>query len=465
MQSLCLRRSGRIGLAAIVGAALAATATAQDDLDDILGGFEDEDPGFEVQAPTDGDTTEPPTWWDLSGSFELSGSVNYLRHDSATGTNYVGLQRLRSRLNLQLDLDLAEDWQARIESWGFYDSAYAINGRRHYTGAVLSDYELDAEIGEAWIHGKLHDALDVKLGRQIVIWGRSESLRVLDVLNPLDNREPGRVDIEDIRRPLGMLRVDAYRWLWDGEWNLSAIAIPEIRFSRNPVVGSDFSPLLMSLPKDEPKDFKDTEAAAALTAIFSGWDFSLHGAWFWNDTPRFHFDPTKPDPGRLVYDRLWMVGAGGNYTKGSWLFKGEIAYLDGFGFDGSDDKARVDVLIGFEYYGLTNVTISVEGTNRHLFDYEDALLSSPYFVRQDSQEIALRYTQSFFNEKLAVTGLVVLVGWNGGDGSIVRLSADYELRDALGIGAGIVLYQKGDLPPLNSWGRNDRLIFNLKWSF
>ncbi len=55
-----------------------------------------------------------------------------------------------------------------------------------------------------------------KVGRQIVIWGRSESLRVLDVLNPLDNREAGRVDIEDLRRPLAMVRVDAYQKLWDG---------------------------------------------------------------------------------------------------------------------------------------------------------------------------------------------------------------------------------------------------------
>jgi hypothetical protein len=343
--------------------------------------------------------------------------------------------------------------------------AYAINGRRQYTQAVRNAYELDAEVGEAWVYGKLHDKLDIKVGRQIVIWGRSESLRVLDVLNPLDNREPGRVDIEDLRRPLGMARVDGYHQMWKGDWSLSAIAIPEIRFDRSPVVGSDFFPSPVPLTVDEPKDFEDTEAAAALTAIFSGWDFSLHGAWFWNDDPRFQLDPTKPDPNRFVHDRLWMVGAGGNYTTGSWLFKAEAAYLDGFGFDFTSDKSRADVLVGFEYYGLLNTTISVEGTNRHVFHHQDILEASPYRVFENTQEIALRYSQNFFNEKLDVTALAVLIGWNGGNGSVVRLSADYELAEALNVGGGILLYQNGDKPPIDAWGRNDRLIFNLKWSF
>ena len=163
-------------------------------MDDILGGFDEEDPTFEVTASSDVAPMGEPRWWDLSGSLEASGSFNYLRHKSATGTNYFGLQRLRGRVNLQLDADLSEGWKARLEGWAFYDTAYAIYGRERYTKEVLNDYQFDAQVGEAWIYGSLLDWLDLKVGRQIVIWGRSESLRVLDVLNPLDNREPGRAD-------------------------------------------------------------------------------------------------------------------------------------------------------------------------------------------------------------------------------------------------------------------------------
>jgi hypothetical protein len=423
-------------------------------MEDILGGFEEE-PEFLVEEES---PTQDERWWDLSGSVELSGSYNYRHHRSDTGTSYFGFQRLRLRGNLQLDLELPYDWAFRGEGWAFFDPAYQFQGRRKYTRAVLDAYEDDAEFGEVWLAGSLHDRVDVKLGRQVQIWGRSESLRVVDVLNPLDNREPGRVDLEDLRRPVGMLRVDGYL----GDWSLTGLVIPEIRFDHRPQVGSDFFPGSFEPPSLEPDDFEDLELAGKLTGIFSGWDVTFLGAWFWNDTPRLARNP----PLRLVHDRLWLVGSAGNYTKGSWLAKYEVAFVDGLGFASeSGDKSRLDAMLGVEYYGLVDTTITVEGLNRHLFEYSGRQRRAPDFVRQDSQEIAARVTRSFMNERITTTVVAVLLNWNARDGSIVRFDAEYDIRDALTLGGGILLYQTGDLPPLSQWGRNDRLFFSLKWSF
>lgn len=413
-------------------------------------------------------------WWDLTGSLELSGSLNFRSHRSATGTPYGGLQRLRNRLNLQLDLELPKqaaegdrawlgafaDWRLRLAGWGYYDLAYLLNGRDRYTSRVRSTYERDAEVGEMWLRGSLGDAVDFKLGRQIVIWGRSETLRVVDVLNPLDNLEPGRVDLEDLRRPVGMLRMDVYA----SDWTVSAIAIPELRFDRNPAVGSDFFPGTVEPPECRPSDVEDLELAAAVTGIFRGWDVSFHTAWFWNDEPRFRRDI---QPAVLGHDRLWLLGSAGNYTAGGWLWKYELAYLGGLRFFGGDggQKGRLDALLGVEYYGFTDLTVVVEGLDRHLLDYEPALRDSPDLRREDSQEFAVRVTRNFLHETLHATALAVILGWDGGDGSLARFDVEYDLRDALKVGAGILLYQQGDLPPLDAWARNDRLFFSLKWSF
>jgi len=342
-----------------LGPAQAGHADESEDLDDILGGFEEEDPEFAVDIDTSLSTQS--RGWDLSGSYELSGSINYLHHRSDTGTNYTGLQRLRNRLNLQFDARPAEDWEVRVEGWAFYDFAYALQGRDHYTRKVLSDYQRDAQLGETWIRGSLHENIDIKLGRQVVIWGRSETLRVLDVLNPLDNREPGRADLEDLRLPVSMARVDGY---WD-DWSLSLIAIPEMRFDNNPVVGSDFYPGTQALPQEKPADFRTWDTAAALTGIFSGWDISFHAASYRDDQPRF-----KADELALVHDRLWMLGVGGNFTTGSWLFKYEFGYVDGLGFFEGPKRNRVDAFLGVEYYGFTDTTIVLEVLNRHLLRYE-----------------------------------------------------------------------------------------------
>ena len=445
-------------IALLLAAALPVRAQASDDLDSVLGGFEDEAPDL---AAHDADAGNERIW-DLSGSVEISGSSNYLAHRSDTGTDYSGLQRLRNRANLQLDVNLPLDWKMRAEGWGFYDVAYAINGRSDYTDEVLDEYEWDAEVGEAWLAGGIGERIDVALGRQVVIWGRSESLRVLDVLNPLDNREPGRVDLEDIRRPVSMLNVKGYL----GDWSAALLAIPEIRFDSNPVVGSDFFPGTIELSERRPDHFEDGELAFAVNGIFSGWDVSFHGAWFWNDLPRLDAPAAAPLPERLVHDRLWMVGSGGNYTRGSWLLKAELAYLDGLGFFGvDDDKGRFDVLIGAEYYGVADTTFVVEIVERHLFEHERAIRRAPNFAREDSQEIALRLSRNFWNDTLHATLVGIVLGLDARDGSIARFDLSYDVLDALTVGVGLLLYQQGDLPPLDAWADNDRVIFSAKWSF
>lgn len=451
------RRSAHGPLGAALALALLASpalAADDDDLSDVLEGFEDSDPRFEVERE---DAAPDERRFDLSGSLEISGSYNVVPHRSDTGTYYGGLQRLRNRANLQLDAELPWDWRLRFGGWGFGDAAYVIQGRQRYTSDVRREYEVDADVGEAWLAGEIAPRVDLKVGRQVVAWGRSESLRVLDVLNPLDNREPGRIDLEDLRRTVTMLRLDAYA----GDWSLTAVAVPEIRFDLNPVVGSDFFPGVVELPEHKPRQLRDGELAGALTGVFSGWDVSLHGAWFWDDRPR----PDGALPTRLVHDRLWLVGAGGNTTAGSWLFKGELAFVDGVAFGGSGERRRLDALLGVEYYGLRNTTLVAEIANRHVFDHEAKLRRAPNFVREETTEIALRLTRSFWRERLRVTLLGIVLGIDARDGSIARADLEYDLADALTASVGVLLYQSGELPPLDGWERNDRIFFGLKWSF
>jgi hypothetical protein len=80
-------------------------------------------------------------------------------------------------------------------------------------------------------------------------------------------------------------------------------------------------------------------------------------------------------------------------------------------------------------------------------------------------EIAFRLQRDFLRERLHVTLLAVGFGKDLEDGSVIRLGADYELRDALSIGGGVLLYQDGDLPPLSAFGRNDRVYLHAKYSF
>ena len=96
---------------------LAMGRARADEMDDVLGGFDDEESEIFDADPSAVDAVEQerPSW-DLDGSYELSASINYLDHDSSSGSDYTGVMRLRNRLNLELDFELPRDWEARISS-------------------------------------------------------------------------------------------------------------------------------------------------------------------------------------------------------------------------------------------------------------------------------------------------------------------------------------------------------------
>ena len=127
-------------------------------------------------------------------------------------------------------------------------------------------------------------------------------------------------------------------------------------------------------------------------------------------------------------------------------------------------RSRVDVMVGLEYYGFSETTIAVEIAERHLFNHNDIIRAFPNSTREDSVEWTLRYTADWLNAKLSTTVLLSAFGYKFQDGFVVRAQGEYELSDALTFTGGILVFEDGNLPPLDTWYRNDRLFFDLKYS-
>ncbi|MCP4695895.1 MAG: hypothetical protein GY862_03450 [Gammaproteobacteria bacterium] len=314
--------------------------------------------------------------------------------------------------------------------------------------------------GEAYLQGSLAKHLDLKIGRQIVVWGKSDNLRVSDVLNPLDGRERGMVDIEDLRRPLFMSKLDYYH----GNWNVSALAIHEIRFNKTPVYGSDYYPFARPQPPEAVPDSggANTEYALALNGIFSGWDLALYRARFFDDQP---YRATLPGgAGELRHSRLTMTGLAANIAMGNWLFKGEAARFDDVRYTELPGEAnkRSDFLLGVEYTGFHDTALSLEAVNRHLH-LSASNLADVNLKKRDEFQGAFRYQGDFMHSRLHLVLLAAVMG-NGG-GGFTRFTAAWDLADALTVTGGLIVYRSGNTIPFNAIGDNDRLFAELKYSF
>lgn len=479
--------------------ALASINTAaQESMDDVLGVFEELDDELVYDQDADIATagTTGPLGWEHTGSLVLSYAWNYEDHFSSTGTDYKGLSKLRLRANWQADKEFNENWSARVSAYVYHDLAYQLNDRSDYTDQVLDEYETDIDTQELYLLGKLSSNADLKLGRQVVIWGRADNLRVLDVLNPLDSLEPGLADIEDLRLPVTMAKLDYYLPGKLSGWKMSFIAIPEIRSSKYPPVGSDFNYTTdlngqaTEFYDDIPDDWKHQNWGAAVSGTVKKWDITLNAARFWRDTPTLdvrNFDTSNLPASIAIFDqtaylkhsRVDMLGGSLQTTTGSWLFKTELAWFDGndytgYGFynvpgigtiplpDRNYRRDQLDTLLGAEYFGIANTTISLELVNRHIIDYEENMAIGG--VEENETEIAFRITRNFINDRLDVT--FVTINFNeGDDGSITRLDAKYEIRGGLNATAGILVFGSGETDPLAAYQDNDRVFAELKWSF
>jgi hypothetical protein len=432
--------------------------------DEALEGFDSE--AEDVAAPSREDSEL--SRFSLDGYFKLSSVYSYRSHKAnGTGTSWKGLTRLRPEVKLELDVDLADSWQARIAGFAFYDLAYAINGRNDYSDDVLNNYETEVELGEAYLQGSLASDLDLKAGRQIVVWGRSDNLRITDVLNPLDLRWPGLVDIEKLRLPVTMTRLDYYL----NGWSLSGIALHEVRYNKNPEFGSDFFPGRQALPDtDSPSEgfaLDRTQFAASLNGIFPGWDASLYLANIYAQQGFLSQRGTLSPQFEIKHKRLWMFGGAYNFARGNWLLKTEAAYFDGFEFANTPGKtySRLDGLIGAEYSGLSDATISLELADRHFFDFDDRLRDSPDFQKEDLVEWALRIAKPFLNDTLELTLLATVFGLTGDQGAFERFTAEYDWTDAVQVTAGVVFYQSGDLRRTTDIGSNDSVYLEIQHNF
>jgi hypothetical protein len=434
----------------------------EDELDEVLEGFEE---GKKKSIKTTKKEIERgPPYIDFSGYVTLGAAYNFSHNAPPYGeTDHRGLSRLRTKMNLDLDIAFSKQWKSRISGDAFYDFAYEINGRDEYTPEVLDAYEREAELGEAYLQGSLLPSLDIKTGRQIVVWGKADNMRVVDVLNPLDNREPGMVDIEDIRLPVTMTKLDYYL----GKWNLSGIAVHEIRFNKNPVFGSDFFPYNRRPPMERKPSSKleNTEVGFALNGIFSGWDISLYGARFFND--QWHLEMVAPFIFEQRHSRLNMCGMAANVVLGNWLLKSEAAYTDGFKFlsTGGDRKSRFDTLLGVEYSGFRDTTLSLEVVNRHINEFDPIMELPPDSAQEDEFQAAFMYSGNFFHDTFHVIFLASMYDVTGDDGSFERFSMEYDFTDSFSVVLGVVGYQSGDHPLMRNIGDNDRTFLEGKYHF
>ncbi len=391
----------------------------------------------------------------------------------------AGISKLRTTANFYLDYKFLEEWKAKLILNGYYDYAYSLKGRDEFSDEVLESMESEIEVRDFFVEGPLTDWLRLKLGRQVIAWGESDTAQITDMANPRDLREIGMADLEDARIPVLATKLSALF----GSLEVNLVAIHEFRANKMGAAGSEFDFLYplraMSLNDEETTGYDDMELLFRLSKSFNGGDLSL----VWSDTydDSFHLDASKGTAEITPkHKKIQTIGIAGNKVTGSWLIKAEVgqtsgkavglnleqaitnlALNDAFGADNEIwlEKTVLEGMIGADYSGISDVRITVEATGEQIQDYDDTLGDS-----EISGGFSLRVTHSAMND--TVNSTVFWVHYVDDNGDVIRADVQYDMMEALQLTGGIINYlaSKSDATvyPIRN---NDRLILSAKYSF
>ncbi|KPJ61327.1 MAG: hypothetical protein AMJ42_01200 [Deltaproteobacteria bacterium DG_8] len=274
------------------------------------------------------------------GNWELGG---FLRHESSlkVGDDTVEPIWFENILQLEIAHHLTDSIDLFLMTRGYYDAVYdAKDGgflREHRVrkdlrdkyGLHRKDTQADA-IREAYIDIFLED-FDIRIGKQQIVWGKTEGFKMLDIINPTDYRHFLQDDFEDSRITLWSARIDYALGLNN---LLELVIVPDVEPNLAPPYGHPFTfrvtrethPSTVIFREEHKKwKFKNIEWGLRWGQNFGDFDYTLNYFYHWSDNPYVKFkglDFSNGVRAILFNDYKRTHSIGGSFSKNFTKFLG-----------------------------------------------------------------------------------------------------------------------------------------------
>lgn len=335
--------------------------------------------------------------------------------------------------------------------------------------AILKD-RTGMELREAYL-AYAKGNLDLRVGRQIVVWGVADALRLTDCVSPCDYTEFLAQDYDDIRMPVNALRT---RYTWRSV-TFEAICNPVADFfilptdRHNPwalTLPSAPLPYTIDLESCKPeKRLRNMEYGGRITTNLSGIDFSLSVLRTWNKMPALSLTVSDNGKSLLVkgeYRRMTMLGADCSLPVGQFVLRGEAAcYFDeaqsrGVGKD-VVCRNTYNILAGVDWYPGNDWNFSAQYCHKYTAGNLDGLS-----VYRHAGLATARLSKELLRNTLKLSSFAYIDVANGG--VFNRISASYALNDQIELTTGYDFFH-ADKGKFAMYKQNSEVWLKAKYSF
>jgi len=402
----------------------------------------------------------------------------------AVGTDSGDSQKLQLRLEPEIYGSLYEGWDILFRGRADADAFDRLR-RDDEDRAELSMSSRYLSIGdrvelsvrEAYAQ-HYFDGIFVRAGKQQIVWGKSDGLKVLDVVNPQDYREFILPDYEDSRIPLWSLDVEVPV----GEGSLQLVWVPDRTYNDIPGTGDLFaftSPMLVpEAPSGIMVDtmdvrrpdrlFADSDYGARLSSLAGSWDIALSYFYHYTDDPVL-YQSLSMETGLSVitvtpeYERTHMAGFSCSNSFGDITLRCEIAWFSDKYFiadftqgnNGIVRSGELDYVIGLDWSGPSDFFTSVQFFQSLLPEDSEGI------TRDRVENYSTVYMKKQFMYQTLEARIMWLHNYNQGDG-LIRPRVTYEVTDNMKMWTGSDIFYGSQGGTFGQFGRNDRVFAGME---
>ena len=273
----------------------------------------------------------------------------------------------------------------------YYSASKRLDGQKSLPGITFQPKALPkfGSWGDAKIEGRITDdnlrrdnrfqgrllegyanfylgSMDLRVGKQNIVWGRADALNPTDVLTPKDFTLLSARDEEERRIGTAALKANYYR----GDYTLSLIWLPIFNPSTIPLT----APPGFRITEDKRSQGRWTEHGFAAKLDHTGGDFDWSLSYYYGLDVIPTGRSVTPTLANLTHNRIHMVGADFAKNLGRFGVRGEAAYVRTQDPGGSDIVVKnpyVYYVLGVDHDVTEDLNINLQAYQRFIINYQD----------------------------------------------------------------------------------------------
>jgi hypothetical protein len=354
---------------------------------------------------------------------------------------------------------------------------------------ILLGRQGNLELRELYLEYDVDDVY-FKLGKQQVVWGKADGLKILDVINPQSYRKFILAPFEESRIPLWLAKIE--KPLSDNI-DLQVLWIPDNTSHVLPNNSGDFAftsrrfvPDLSKLPTGANVSISALQASDSLSnsdfgfrlnSFVNGWDLTLNYLYHYDDFAVLFFEPQNID-GQVEISinpelkRSHLLGGSFSNSLGNYTFRGEMGYeTDKFFMSTTTfeqthksvlkGNVKSDVfsyVLGVDWYGLEDSLISFQLFQSHI------LTSGLELFRANIDTTMTLLTQTNMYNQVLKLELLMLHNLDDKD-NLLRTKAIYDWSDNLKLSLAMDVFGGNEQGLFGQFKTKDRIEFLFEYSW